>query len=1093
MLHFFQRRTVNIAMLLILIPIVLIMSLMIMAEPPRPAVVSEGWQYRHGDSPRNDKGVPSWLYDSKDSSEWTSFTGPGQPPGESDSGDIWLRTVLPAGEYKIPSIMFTTNDQLFQVYLEDELIYSYGDMERNSDNVAPGSPWHLIHLPEDYQGKLLNLRMHATFTRNTGLVRRFEIGSENEHIAYLIASEIDNVLLICLFTFLGFCLIFVYALRKGVNYEFPALGLFSISIGTWLLAETSFKQLFFYAPRFWLYVAFLSFYLMPVGFLIFVERVFSPGNIYLKMMYRLHILFAAVTLLLDITRLMPFIYTLQAYYIVLALSIVTIFVTITKATRAKSNDAKIFIWGFSIFTLFGIYDILGMYFRLVPWTQYIIPYGMFIFMLSMIYILGRRIADVYDKLRVYNNDIQAKNEALYQAYEEVNESRNKLNEWNKGLEQTIRERTASVRNLLDNAGQGFLTFGPDLAVASEFSSECRSIFNCDITGRGFPELIYPHSPEDRSFMESLLVKLLSEGNGIQREIYMSLLPGEFHIQDRYFHIDYKIITSTDINGPEIFMVILTDITYKRLLEYKVDQEQKVLKMVVKVITNCDDFAESIRNYREFCTNRLNSLLYSDQPVQKVLYEIYREIHTFKGTFCLFDMPNIIEKLHALEAELSSLRDSVDSTAAGKLKDLVLKDDMEGWLEADMDILKSILGDKFLDNENTLVIKKESLLAIEEMLLRLLPPDQCRLLLPEVRKLRLKPIKNILRGLPEYARSLADKMGKLLNPIEIQSEVILIDPDRYQAFAKALIHVFRNIVDHGLEEEEERLLSGKPGYCNIRCAIKLEDGFIKLSISDDGRGFDFSRIRQVITDRELISRELACSLTDDAAVRFMIDNHISTKEDISYTSGRGLGLPAIKREAERLGGTMAIASKKGKGTQFLFRLPYNASHELPSLSAASILEPVIATAGSYLFEKLKCDPISLNSKSPVKVDNLLLRDFTCFIDIKGIIKGRFVFTMDGSLSAKLMESVVIEGLAKAEHELYVEDLLAESTNIVIGNSIKKFPGMEDLIILEPPVIIKRAGPAPEYMGLSLRSCDIESEYGNMSIGFVVLDNSGLIDD
>ena len=102
----------------------------------------------------------------------------------------------------------------------------------------------------------------------------------------------------------------------------------------------------------------------------------------------------------------------------------------------------------------------------------------------------------------------------------------------------------------------------------------------------------------------------------------------------------------------------------------------------------------------------------------------------------------------------------------------------------------------------------------------------------------------------------------------------------------------------------------------------------MSISDDGRGFDFNRIRQIIADRELLSRELACSLSDDAAVRFMIDNHISTKDNISYTSGRGLGLSAIKGETERLGGTMTIAAERSKGTQFLFRLPYNTSPELP---------------------------------------------------------------------------------------------------------------------------------------------------------------------
>ncbi|HWR61186.1 MAG TPA: ATP-binding protein [Clostridia bacterium] len=1091
MLYFFRNKTVNIAMLLILIPVILIMSLMIMSEPPRPAVVSEDWQYRYGDSPKNEQGVPLWVYDGREGSNWTSFTCPGQPPVRSATGDIWLRTVLPDSEYRLPSIMFTTNDQLFQVYLEDRLIYSYGNMEDRNDRIAPGSPWHLIQLPEDYRGKPLYLRMHATFARNTGFVRRFEIGSENEHIAYLIASEMDNVLLVCLFTFLGFSLILVYALRKSVNYEFPALGFFSISIGLWLLAETNFKQLFFYPPRFWLYVAFLSLYLMPVGFLIFVERVFSPGNIYMKMMSRLHILFTAVTLLLDITRIVPFIYTLQAYYVVLALSIVTIFVTITKASRTRSNDTGIFIWGFSVFTLFGVYDILGMYFRLVPWIQYIIPYGMFMFLLSMIYILGQRIADVYDKLKVYTADIQSKNEALHEAYEEVNESRNKLSEWNKGLEQTIRERTASVRNLLDNAGQGFLTFGSDLAVAGEFSSECLNIFNCDITGRSFPELVYPESSEDRSFLGTLLKKLLTGTDGAQREIFMSLLPEEFSLEARDFHMAYKIIKATEAGASEVIMVILTDITYKRQLESKVEQERNVLKMVVKVITNYDDFSETVKDYRNFCRYRLSALLRSSRPAQEVLYEIYRAIHTFKGTFCLFDMHNIIERLHSFETKLSGLKDRKEPLETDSLVELFRNNDPESWLTYDMNTLQGILGDNFPDKENTISIKKESLLAIEEMLLRSLPPSQCRLILSEIRKLRQKPIKEILKGLPEYAQSLAGRMDKLLNPVEIKAEDIPVDPDRYQDFTRALVHVIRNIIDHGLETQEERFLSGKSEYCNIGCEIRLEGEQLCLTISDDGKGFDFDRLRQAILQRGLLSQELACGMTDSETLDFVIDNHVSTKGNAGYISGRGLGLSSIREETERLGGTMTITAERGKGTRFFFRLPHDTGISRSPLPVSSILEPVMTTAKKLLQQRLACDPEALKSDGPVKAESILLKDFTCFIGIRGLISGRFIFSAERSLAERLLENVIIGELSGADSEMYAEDLLAESTNIIIGNSIKKFPGMEDLIILEPPVSIKITDAALKYINSPAWSYNIETPFGNASVSFVTLRNNGII--
>ncbi|HYE83117.1 MAG TPA: ATP-binding protein [Clostridia bacterium] len=920
-------------LLLILVASVFILPLFIMTQPPRPAAVSEGWQYQYGDSPRNSQGIPVWVYDKKDSQDWKPFSYPGQPPVRPGSGDVWLRTKLPDKAWETPSIMFTTNDQLFEVYLEDKLIYNFGDIEHHNDRIAPGSPWHVIKLPEDYQGKTIYLRMHTSFNRNLGLVRRFEIGSENEHYSYMMANEIDNLLLTNLFTFLGLSLVFIYMLRRSVNYEFPALGLFSISIGIWLLAETNFKQLFLNEPRFWLYVAFLSFYLMPVGFMIFVERVFSPGNIYMRMMAKLHILFAAVTLLLDIARLIPFIFTLQAFYVVLFLSVTTIFVTIARSTRADSYETRTFVWGLSLFSLFGLYDILGMYFRVVPWSQYIIPYGMFIFLLSMIYILGRRFAEVHDKLKLYSDDIEAKNEALSLAYQAVNESRDKLSEWNKGLEQTVQSRTASVRNLLDNAGQGFLTFGEDLKVGAEFSSECRNIFGCDINGKSFPGLIYPDNTEERDFLVALFGKILKEQNDIQRSIYISLLPEEIYLGSKCIQISYKVITDKDSDGSEMFMVILTDITYRRMLEDKVEQEHNVLKMVVRVIANYGDFSEALRDYREFCQFKLPRLLEGDGPQEEMLYEIYRTVHTFKGTFSLFDMSKTVERLHKFETEISGFKNGKNSQGMGRIREYIREQNIGSWIEADIDLLKNILGDQFTDREDTIVIEKSKLKAIEEKMFLTLPPAECRLLLQELRKLRQKPFKELLRGIPDYTQKLADRLDKMINPVDIQADNIFVDPDRYQGFSKALVHVFRNIVDHGLETPDERLKKGKDEHCNIRCEIRLIDNMINLTISDDGRGFDFARIREKLIHRGLLQDEIACTLTDNEAVRLMIDNHISTKDDVTYTSGRGLGLSSVKKETERLGGAFRIVSDRGLGTRFLFRFPYDTAAEISGIPAA----------------------------------------------------------------------------------------------------------------------------------------------------------------
>jgi CheY-specific phosphatase CheX len=93
-------------------------------------------------------------------------------------------------------------------------------------------------------------------------------------------------------------------------------------------------------------------------------------------------------------------------------------------------------------------------------------------------------------------------------------------------------------------------------------------------------------------------------------------------------------------------------------------------------------------------------------------------------------------------------------------------------------------------------------------------------------------------------------------------------------------------------------------------------------------------------------------------------------------------------------------------------------------------------------------------------------------------------MDRRLAEKLLESIVIGELSKEEIDIYIEDVIAETSNIIVGNSIKKFPGLEDLIVIEPPIAIRLSDAVVRFIDSTAWSCRIESEYGNMTISFIV---------
>src|SRR6185436_4634055 len=52
-------------------------------------------------------------------------------------------------------------------------------------------------------------------------------------------------------------------------------------------------------------------------------------------------------------------------------------------------------------------------------------------------------------------------------------------------------------------------------------------------------------------------------------------------------------------------------------------------------------------------------------------------------------------------------------------------------------------------------------------------------------------------------------------------------------------------------------------------------------------------------------------------------NLSTRTEVSETSGRGVGLEAVRAEVDRLGGSIALESEPGAGCRWLVRVPTEA--------------------------------------------------------------------------------------------------------------------------------------------------------------------------
>lgn len=190
----------------------------------------------------------------------------------------------------------------------------------------------------------------------------------------------------------------------------------------------------------------------------------------------------------------------------------------------------------------------------------------------------------------------------------------------------------------------------------------------------------------------------------------------------------------------------------------------------------------------------------------------------------------------------------------------------------------------------------------------------------MKKVMMMPFSTLFAVLPRMVRDLCRDREKDAD-IFIDGAEIEIDRRILEELKDPMIHLLRNAVDHGLEKPDARREIGKPGRGMIQLKVSRAEGSkVEIRISDDGRGIDIARIRDVAIKSGLVSEKEAAGLEDGEFMPFIFRSGISSSPIITEISGRGLGLAIVQEKVEKLGGLISMESEPGKGTSFLIQLP-----------------------------------------------------------------------------------------------------------------------------------------------------------------------------
>jgi len=190
---------------------------------------------------------------------------------------------------------------------------------------------------------------------------------------------------------------------------------------------------------------------------------------------------------------------------------------------------------------------------------------------------------------------------------------------------------------------------------------------------------------------------------------------------------------------------------------------------------------------------------------------------------------------------------------------------------------------------------------------------------KVMAVRMTPLAVVTDRLPRAARDLARRIGKQVD-VEVRGADIEIDRAILDELSDPLLHVLRNAVDHGIEAPHLRLLARKPATGHITVTARRDRDRVLLEIADDGKGMDPEKLRASAVAKGAMSEAAARALGDHEALLLACLPGVSTADEVTELSGRGVGMDAVKRTADTLGGTLDVESVGGGGTRWILRLP-----------------------------------------------------------------------------------------------------------------------------------------------------------------------------
>lgn len=383
------------------------------------------WEYRWGDSPRNDEGKFTYLqpyrapdspatYDTRESGDvsadnarsgthgahpgkiydpgnqgkegWSPLPFPGQPTGREGHDIVWQRVALPDGQWRDPALYIYSVDLIFEAYIDGELVYKYGNLNVEKPRFE-GWPFHIIPLPQDLQGKYLYLRVYSNYP-DIGIYHRVVLDDRADLIEWLLLSNVE------LLAFAGALLVigafsFLHFLRTRESWTHLAFALVCLTEGYRALADSLYPQYVYGNMLFWHYTSWVALFILIPSILAFFRSIYTGvERLVMTYLFRIQILVSGVYFVYMSFDLIGVMVSVPFRAFALLFIVIISYLEIRRAIRGNI-DARIILAGFSIY---GINAALVMFMDmgLLPDLRLNTHYSLFAFVCALGLVVIRR-------------------------------------------------------------------------------------------------------------------------------------------------------------------------------------------------------------------------------------------------------------------------------------------------------------------------------------------------------------------------------------------------------------------------------------------------------------------------------------------------------------------------------------------------------------------------------------------------------------------------------------------------------------------------------------------------------------------------------